>query len=111
MSRKSLIIKIHSLDAFEDRIWSFHVWTECYFKRRDLDKNGFYDGWQVIDGTPLIKHASRILLGPSPVIAVKYGHRVKYDTPFVYSEVSGRYFVYQFVKEKNTCVLSNTLND
>ena len=30
---------------------NFHVWNECWFRRTDLDEQGFH-GWQVIDATP-----------------------------------------------------------
>jgi Transglutaminase-like superfamily len=39
----------------DDSVWNFHCWNECYLTRDDLKNNidGKYNGWQVIDATPL----------------------------------------------------------
>uniref|UniRef100_A0A3B3U2V2 Protein-glutamine gamma-glutamyltransferase 2 n=1 Tax=Poecilia latipinna TaxID=48699 RepID=A0A3B3U2V2_9TELE len=73
----------------EDSIWNFHVWVEGWMKRPDLDQDGRYDGWQVLDPTPQERSEGMFCCGPAPVSAIHDGHtNLKYDVPFVFSEVN-----------------------
>ncbi|NXC78828.1 TGM1 glutamyltransferase, partial [Anhinga anhinga] len=71
-----------------DSVWNFHVWNDCWMKRPDLPDG--YDGWQVVDATPQeTSSAGLFCCGPCSVTAVKNGEVfLKYDTPFVFSEVN-----------------------
>uniref|UniRef100_A0A3B5LGM8 Protein-glutamine gamma-glutamyltransferase 2 n=1 Tax=Xiphophorus couchianus TaxID=32473 RepID=A0A3B5LGM8_9TELE len=72
-----------------DSIWNFHVWVEGWMKRPDLDQDGRYDGWQVLDPTPQERSEGMFCCGPAPVRAIHNGHtNLKYDIPFVFSEVN-----------------------
>uniref|UniRef100_A0A671SD10 protein-glutamine gamma-glutamyltransferase n=1 Tax=Sinocyclocheilus anshuiensis TaxID=1608454 RepID=A0A671SD10_9TELE len=71
----------------KDSIWNYHCWVESWMKRDDLPEG--YDGWQVLDPTPQERSDGVFCCGPCPVHAVKEGEvGLKYDTPFVFSEVN-----------------------
>ncbi|XP_056622240.1 protein-glutamine gamma-glutamyltransferase 2 isoform X2 [Triplophysa dalaica] len=71
----------------KDTIWNYHCWVECWMKRGDLPED--YDGWQVLDPTPQERSDGVFCCGPCPVHAVKEGELgLKYDAPFVFSEVN-----------------------
>ncbi|XP_050079096.1 annulin-like [Anopheles maculipalpis] len=71
-----------------DQVWNFHVWNEVWMKRPDIGKEQF-DGWQVIDGTPLELSDGAYKLGPAPVLAVKNGLvNILYDCSLVFSAVN-----------------------
>ncbi|RWS16047.1 hypothetical protein B4U79_04263 [Dinothrombium tinctorium] len=70
-----------------DSIWNFHVWTEVWMARDDLQTG--YNGWQVIDATPQEPSDGIYRTGPVPVRAIKNGDvKILYDGPFVYAEVN-----------------------
>nr|XP_020013015.1 protein-glutamine gamma-glutamyltransferase Z [Castor canadensis] len=70
-----------------DKVWNFHVWTECWMIRRDLPPG--YNGWQVLDPTPQQTSSGMFCCGPASVKAIKEGDiHLAYDTPFVYAEVN-----------------------
>uniref|UniRef100_A0A673M394 protein-glutamine gamma-glutamyltransferase n=1 Tax=Sinocyclocheilus rhinocerous TaxID=307959 RepID=A0A673M394_9TELE len=74
---------------FNDQLESvnYHCWVESWMKRDDLPEG--YDGWQVLDPTPQERSDGVFCCGPCPVNAVKEGEvGLKYDTPFVFSEVN-----------------------
>ncbi|KAI1899941.1 hypothetical protein AGOR_G00067110 [Albula goreensis] len=65
-----------------DSVWNFHVWVEGWMR-------SFYDGWQVLDPTPLELSDGTHCCGPAPVKAVLEGHTdLKYDLPFVFAAVN-----------------------
>ncbi|NXG72074.1 EPB42 protein, partial [Baryphthengus martii] len=60
------------------RIWSFHVWNECWMARADLLPE--YSGWQALDATCQEKSKGPSFCGPAPVQAIKEGDiEVDYD--------------------------------
>lgn len=73
-----------------DSIWNYHVWAEAWMERPDL--SGHYGGWQALDATPQepSPHSPSgvFTLGPAPVVAVKEGRDIRYDSEFVISEVN-----------------------
>ncbi|KAE8575525.1 hypothetical protein XENTR_v10003864 [Xenopus tropicalis] len=71
----------------EDQLWNFHVWNEAYFKRRDLGKS--YNGWQVIDSTPLKRSDGVYQCGPAPLTAIKEGDiNLNYDVKYMFASVN-----------------------
>ncbi|XP_017335577.1 transglutaminase 5, like [Ictalurus punctatus] len=85
--------KGEKLPRNRESIWNFHVWVECWMKRRDL-KAGF-DGWQVVDPTPQEKSGEVYRCGPAPVKAIQERQLdMAYDAPFVYAEVNADVYVY-----------------
>lgn len=54
-----------------DSIWSYRVWLECYFARRDLPKG--MDGWQMIDPFPRNLSVDTGYVGPVSIAALKTG--------------------------------------
>ncbi|KAB0405908.1 hypothetical protein E2I00_012801, partial [Balaenoptera physalus] len=70
-----------------DKIWTFHVWNECWMIRKDLPPG--YNGWQVLDPTPQQTSSGSFHCGPASVKAIREGKvHLPYDTPFVYAEVN-----------------------
>ncbi|XP_042143346.1 annulin-like [Ixodes scapularis] len=83
-----------------DSIWNFHVWTEVWMARPDLEP-GDYTGWQVIDATPQEKSDGLFRLGPVSVKAVKRGEILKpYDCPFVFAEVNADQISWRYLGPK-----------
>ncbi|CAN8024179.1 unnamed protein product [Ixodes persulcatus] len=83
-----------------DSIWNFHVWTEVWMARPDLEP-GDYIGWQVIDATPQEKSDGIFRLGPVSVKAVKRGETLKpYDCPFVFAEVNADHISWRYLGPK-----------
>lgn len=76
-----------------DSIWNFHVWVECYMKRRDLPEG--FDGWQVVDPTPQEMSDGVYRCGPAPVKAIR-DRRIDmaFDVPFIYAEVNADVHMY-----------------
>ncbi|OCT62791.1 protein-glutamine gamma-glutamyltransferase E [Xenopus laevis] len=71
----------------EDQLWNFHVWNEAYFKRRDVGK--LYNGWQVIDSTPLKRSDGMYQCGPAPLTAIKEGDiNLNYDVKYMFASVN-----------------------
>ncbi|XP_055029323.2 protein-glutamine gamma-glutamyltransferase 2 [Misgurnus anguillicaudatus] len=101
-------------EARTDTIWNYHCWVECWMKRDDLPVG--YDGWQVLDPTPQERSDESHVLtgvfccGPCPVQAVKEGELgLKYDTPFVFSEVNADLVVWMVHPDgKRTRVSQNS---
>ncbi|XP_056156869.1 protein-glutamine gamma-glutamyltransferase 5 [Lampris incognitus] len=94
-TNKSLTIDIFHSDhgvktkKTKDSVWNYHVWVEAWMKRPDLNKDGSYDGWQVLDPTPQERSKGVFCCGPASVIAIKNGDtHLKYDVPFVFAEVN-----------------------
>ncbi|RWS06783.1 protein-glutamine gamma-glutamyltransferase 4-like protein [Dinothrombium tinctorium] len=78
----------------DDSVWNYHVWNQCWMKRRDLN-NSMFDGWQELDGTPLHRSNGEYQMGPTSFKQVKRGVFVnKYDLRHLYSEVNSDYFKY-----------------
>ncbi|KAM4708002.1 protein-glutamine gamma-glutamyltransferase K isoform 1-T4 [Discoglossus pictus] len=81
-------------DKNADSVWNYHVWNDCWMTRPDLPAG--YSGWQAIDATPQETSNGIYCCGPSPVLAVKNGLvNIKYDTPFIFSEVNSDKVFYQ----------------
>ncbi|KAI5628443.1 protein-glutamine gamma-glutamyltransferase 2, partial [Silurus asotus] len=75
------------LNTTRDMIWNYHCWVESWMTRPDL-KAGF-DGWQASDPTPQEMSEGVFCCGPVPLKAIKEGELLlKYDAPFVFSEVN-----------------------
>ncbi|XP_073988155.1 transglutaminase [Rhodnius prolixus] len=79
----------------KDLIWNYHVWSEMWTKRPDLEPG--YDGWQVVDGTPQELSDNLYRCGPAPVVAIKRGDVKKpYDVAYVFSEVNADVIYWKF---------------
>ncbi|KAJ1123922.1 hypothetical protein NDU88_002389 [Pleurodeles waltl] len=94
-----------------DSVWNFHVWNECWFRRKDLGPQN--DGWQVLDATPQELSGGIYQLGPTSVKAVKNGDvGLPYDGPFVFSEVNAdrKIWVYDQENEHLELIYSDTLS-
>ena len=78
---------MNEIERSGDSTWNFHVWTETWFSRSDI--NSVYSGWQVIDATPQERSDGLMQAGPGSVIAVQRGDvQHHYDLHFIWSEVS-----------------------
>ncbi|XP_069808035.1 protein-glutamine gamma-glutamyltransferase 6-like [Dendropsophus ebraccatus] len=85
----------------KDSVWNFHVWNEAWFTRDDL--GSFYNGWQVLDATPQETSEGVYRLGPTSVKAIKQGDvKLKYDGPFVFSEVNADRVSWIYKKEEGS---------
>ncbi|KAM8945856.1 protein-glutamine gamma-glutamyltransferase E-like [Pelodytes ibericus] len=76
-----------SQETAQDLMWNFHVWNEAWFKRKDL--GSAYDGWQVMDATPLETSNGIYCCGPAPLNAIKEGEAdLNYDVGFMFASVN-----------------------
>merc|ERR1711871_131449 len=79
-----------------DSVWSFHVWNEVWFARRNgvVGKNlpsklkRYSNGWQAVDSTPQEYSDGRYQMGPASVGLVKRNTDACFDGQFVISEVN-----------------------
>ena len=69
----------------KDSYWNFHVWTEMWMSRPDVESG---DGWQIVDGTPQELSDGRFQCGPASRNRVKSKSGGIYDTAFVQASVS-----------------------
>lgn len=84
----------NKMDFSTGSIWNFHVWTEMWMKRDDL--NAKYSGWQAVDATPQeTSFDGYYNIGPASVSAIKDKvTTIQYDNDFVYGEVASTYNVW-----------------
>eukprot|EP00929_Paragymnodinium_shiwhaense_P033062 TRINITY_DN18227_c0_g1_i1.p1 TRINITY_DN18227_c0_g1~~TRINITY_DN18227_c0_g1_i1.p1 ORF type:complete len:689 (+),score=158.43 TRINITY_DN18227_c0_g1_i1:139-2205(+) len=68
-----------------DALWHFHVWTDVWFRRRDLGPE--HAGWQICDPTPQEMSGGYAHCGPASHVAVKSGSGEKHDSDFLAAEV------------------------
>ncbi|CAH2294404.1 -glutamine gamma-glutamyltransferase K [Pelobates cultripes] len=81
-------------DKNSDSVWNYHCWNDCWMTRPDLPPG--YSGWQAIDATPQETSSGTYCCGPCPLLAIKNGLvNIKYDTPFLFSEVNSDKVFYQ----------------
>lgn len=71
--------------SISDSIWNYHVWTEMWMSRPDVDET--FD-WQIVDATPQELSGGKYQCGPASRRAVKTDQGGIYDVDFVFSEVS-----------------------
>ncbi|XP_018414785.1 PREDICTED: protein-glutamine gamma-glutamyltransferase E-like [Nanorana parkeri] len=71
----------------QDAIWNFHVWNEAWFTRKDLGPA--YNGWQVMDSTPMELSEGLYRCGPAPLVAIRQGDvDLRYDVGFMFASVN-----------------------
>ncbi|NXG21578.1 EPB42 protein, partial [Grallaria varia] len=72
------------------RLWTFHVWNECWMARADLPPE--YSGWQALDATCQEKHeGSPSFCGPAPVHAIKEGDtEIDYDVCYFFAAINAK---------------------
>ncbi|NWU89857.1 EPB42 protein, partial [Upupa epops] len=71
------------------RVWTFHVWNECWMARTDLLPN--YSGWQALDATCQEKNNGPSFCGPAPVQAIKDGDvEVDYDVCNFFAAINAK---------------------
>ncbi|XP_042740739.1 protein 4.2 [Lagopus leucura] len=71
------------------RIWTFHVWNECWMARTDLLPE--YSGWQALDATCQKKSKGPSFCGPTPVQAIKEGDiEVDYDVCYFFAAMNAK---------------------
>ncbi|NXC47926.1 EPB42 protein, partial [Penelope pileata] len=71
------------------RVWTFHVWNECWMARTDLLPE--YSGWQALDATCQEKSKGPSFCGPAPVQAIKEGDtEVDYDVCYFFAAMNAR---------------------
>ncbi|KAM9285664.1 protein 4.2-like isoform 2-T2 [Morus bassanus] len=71
------------------RIWTFHVWNECWMARADLLPE--YSGWQALDATCQEKSKGPSFCGPAPVKAIKEGDtKVDYDVCYFFAAINAK---------------------
>ncbi|XP_017678121.1 PREDICTED: erythrocyte membrane protein band 4.2-like [Lepidothrix coronata] len=71
------------------RVWTFHVWNECWMARADLPPQ--YSGWQALDATCQEKSEGRSFCGPAPVHAIKEGDtEVDYDVCYFFAAINAK---------------------
>ncbi|NXF76416.1 EPB42 protein, partial [Sclerurus mexicanus] len=75
------------------RVWTFHVWNECWMARADLLPE--YNGWQALDATcqekSCIFSSGPSFCGPAPVHAIKEGDtEVDYDVCYFFAAINAK---------------------
>ncbi|XP_030358522.1 erythrocyte membrane protein band 4.2-like isoform X4 [Strigops habroptila] len=71
------------------RVWTFHVWNECWMARADLLPE--YSGWQALDATCQEKRKGPSFCGPAPVQAIKEGDtEVDYDVCYFFAAINAK---------------------
>ncbi|NXW27296.1 EPB42 protein, partial [Phaetusa simplex] len=71
------------------RVWTFHVWNECWMARADLPPG--YNGWQALDATCQEKSKGASFCGPAPVKAIKEGDTdVDYDVCYFFAAINAK---------------------
>nr|XP_009937064.1 PREDICTED: erythrocyte membrane protein band 4.2 [Opisthocomus hoazin] len=71
------------------RVWTFHVWNECWMARADLLPE--YSGWQPLDATCQEKSKGPSFCGPAPVQAIKEGDtEVDYDVCYFFAAINAK---------------------
>eukprot|EP00076_Gallus_gallus_P004838 NP_001308488.1 erythrocyte membrane protein band 4.2 [Gallus gallus] len=71
------------------RVWTFHVWNECWMARTDLLPE--YSGWQALDATCQKKSKGPSFCGPAPVQAIKEGDvEVDYDVCYFFAAMNAK---------------------
>ncbi|XP_015736966.1 erythrocyte membrane protein band 4.2 [Coturnix japonica] len=71
------------------RVWTFHVWNECWMSRKDLLPE--YSGWQALDATCQKKSKGPSFCGPAPVQAIKEGDtEVDYDVCYFFAAMNAK---------------------
>uniref|UniRef100_A0A8C9EID4 Protein 4.2 n=1 Tax=Pavo cristatus TaxID=9049 RepID=A0A8C9EID4_PAVCR len=71
------------------RVWTFHVWNECWMARTDLLPE--YSGWQALDATCQKKNKGPSFCGPAPVQAIKEGDtEVDYDVCYFFAAMNAK---------------------
>ncbi|NXP22042.1 EPB42 protein, partial [Scytalopus superciliaris] len=75
------------------RVWTFHVWNECWMARADLLPE--YSGWQALDATCQEKShifsSGPSFCGPAPVHAIKEGDtEVDYDVCYFFAAINAK---------------------
>ncbi|XP_008495973.2 erythrocyte membrane protein band 4.2 isoform X2 [Calypte anna] len=71
------------------RVWTFHVWNECWMARADLLPK--YSGWQALDATCQEKSKGPSFCGPAPVQAIKEGDtKVDYDVCYFFAAINAK---------------------
>ncbi|NWX52175.1 EPB42 protein, partial [Steatornis caripensis] len=71
------------------RVWTFHVWNECWMARADLLPE--YSGWQALDATCQEKSKGPSFCGPAPVQAIKEGDtEVDYDVCYFFAAINAK---------------------
>ncbi|XP_009078878.1 PREDICTED: erythrocyte membrane protein band 4.2 [Acanthisitta chloris] len=71
------------------RVWTFHVWNECWMARADLRPE--YSGWQALDATCQEKSTGPSFCGPAPVHAIKEGDtEVDYDVCYFFAAINAK---------------------
>ncbi|XP_051489391.1 protein 4.2-like isoform X2 [Apus apus] len=71
------------------RVWTFHVWNECWMARADLLPK--YSGWQALDATCQEKSKGPSFCGPAPVQAIKEGDtEVDYDVCSFFAAINAK---------------------
>ncbi|XP_050763223.1 protein 4.2-like isoform X2 [Gymnogyps californianus] len=75
------------------RVWTFHVWNECWMARADLLPD--YSGWQALDATCQEKSKGPSFCGPAPVQAIKEGDtEVDYDVCYFFAAINAKCHVW-----------------
>ncbi|XP_062360817.1 protein 4.2 [Cinclus cinclus] len=75
------------------RVWTFHVWNECWMARTDLLPE--YSGWQALDATCQEKSKGLSFCGPAPVHAIKEGDaQVNYDVCYFFAAINAKCHVW-----------------
>ncbi|XP_066055349.1 protein 4.2-like isoform X3 [Chamaea fasciata] len=75
------------------RVWTFHVWNECWMARTDLLPE--YSGWQALDATCQEKGKDLSFCGPAPVHAIKEGDTlVDYDVCYFFAAINAKCHVW-----------------
>ncbi|NXM50787.1 EPB42 protein, partial [Gymnorhina tibicen] len=71
------------------RVWTFHVWNECWMTRTDLLPE--YSGWQALDATCQEKSKGPSFCGPAPIHAIKEGDtQVDYDVCYFFAAINAK---------------------
>ncbi|NWV22231.1 EPB42 protein, partial [Origma solitaria] len=72
------------------RVWTFHVWNECWMARTDLLVPE-YSGWQALDATCQEKSKGPSFCGPAPVHAIKEGDtQVDNDVSYFFAAINAK---------------------
>ncbi|XP_075033770.1 protein-glutamine gamma-glutamyltransferase E-like [Mixophyes fleayi] len=95
-----------SSESQQDMVWNFHVWNEAWFARKDLGAS--YNGWQVMDSTPLERSDGIYRCGPAPLVAIKEGDvDLKHDVGFMFASVNADLSHWIYYRDETKKRISN----
>lgn len=104
-------VDIHEIVNDNDSAWNFHVWSEAYVSRKDLE--GKCD-WQICDPCPVSnaknikvkdEFHSKHFFGPCPISSIKENNPDNYDHAYLYSAVNSLWRYWTTYKKDDLIII------